>query len=576
MKKRIFSPNVPQIFSQVFPQVFPQIFSQIFRFSRPKKGSVFLSLIATGAVAATIVATHQIVQHLGSSSEIGRQEAYSIGSQALMIAGMMVSENIVLCSRIKESNEVLGCDHAFRRDDGDSQKQLAKKFFDELELTESTPKDNFTREWLKDEDNNDIKSIYGQNLILKETKIKSRSPFHGVHSVTWSLRDWSEPGVGGSIRSIFEKGWLCQRENTYQILDDKYCPPPGDLKNLDALQLEPKKCLNSKGGSAVTGSVCHYLSAADYDENMVYIEVQIPYTQETDQTYEDSGGNIETRKKKQMLVVKGAVRRPPAILLFDNSKPAQCAQKCEGALSASGINDYPQCVGISDHGGAATAESKITITNKGPGVLYDLKLRREDIDNKSRDVLLQTMVNTGFKSDAAANADQVLFPGESYDHEDSIPCYASTYYRLSMETITCNCFQPNRFNSGVSSGGQNCADVLGGQNKAGIKAVALTKTDAPPFLGENRKSEGLPGVFPIASSVTRASSKTNGGVIVGSVNLNAVNKAVNSDNACAPPPPDKVETTAQVSAQQVDWCNKHPAFAKAFANQFPFCGSASP
>ena len=82
--------------------------------TKNKRGSLALSLVATGAVAATIVATHQLTQRFASGAlgNFGRHEAFLLAQRSLALAGLMVARNVVLCSNQPSAarwGKVQGC-----------------------------------------------------------------------------------------------------------------------------------------------------------------------------------------------------------------------------------------------------------------------------------------------------------------------------------------------------------------------------------------------------------------------------------------------------------------------------------
>ena len=79
------------------------------------KGSLVLSLVASGTVAATIVAAHQVVQRFASGSvgAFNQNQAYVLAQKSLAVAGLMVNRNVILCSNMpvssNPSSKVKGC-----------------------------------------------------------------------------------------------------------------------------------------------------------------------------------------------------------------------------------------------------------------------------------------------------------------------------------------------------------------------------------------------------------------------------------------------------------------------------------
>ena len=415
-----------------------------------KKGSVFLSLMASGAIAATIVATHQMVKNFNTASVTDRQQAYILGQKALSLASMLVMRNVVLCSGKTSGSTVEGC----TVDKLDPEDSHAESFLSNMGLSDSGNdyRDSFSSV-------TGGAGAYGDIIQLNRAKIKSSSPLYGVEEIEWSLRRWTDPSIKAVFNSAFSKGYFCEDKDTHEVIENGICDKLPIEKTSAQILSGDIECKDSSG-SAISGSVCNYFPISDYDGQMVYITVKIPYTGlDQDQTYEETTTNSGTTTtankqtadavKRKTLVLGAAIRRPIALLTFSPQSRPNCSQKCEAALSGtkSGtkINSKPRCVGLSNYSistssqyqsSVPTAPFTLKVTNHGPGVLYDLKLKREDIKNDgSNDVLSSAM----FEPSTLDSSDGKISPNESVSIEDKIPCYATTYYNINVETISCNC-----------------------------------------------------------------------------------------------------------------------------------------
>lgn len=399
-----------------------------------KRGSIFFSLMASGAVAATIVATHQITQNFNIGSSISRKQAVIIGQKALSLATMMVTQNIILCSsKLDSDGHIMGCSS----DPLDPPEDLPEEFLTGMKLE----RDGFTLSPSRPDP--PPSDQFGRVVKLERENIKKGSPIYGVEDITWSLKTWMDPQIS-SVFNVMYKGYLCQHTTTHQIIEGE-CESVKDTQSkveITALSDSAKypddyrKCQN-EDNTTIPNSVCNYFSVSDFDENMVYISVRVPYHGSSDQG--------EVRKT---LVLRAAVRRPVPVLSFSTRSRPNCSQRCEAALSPTGVNENPRCVGLSDYGVDDLADSRyrnsvtassahLKVTNWGPGILYDLELKREDIMNSSNQVLSQAMFHPELDSN-----DGMLGPRESGYLEDKIPCYASTQYRVNVTEVSCVCRLP--------------------------------------------------------------------------------------------------------------------------------------
>ena len=441
-----------------------------------KRGSVVLSLMASGAVAGAIVATHQIVQSFasGAGQYFSRQQAITRASKALALAAMAVNRNVILCS----SENTEGCfvfnDPSFnvivpRDEQGRAIKTPENFFYDKLFPNIGTQGDGAFSTCRKTYKYNEQgvgvcggnASPNGQTVILKE--MPSNSPFYKTE-VTWSLRNWMDPNIAFTINSkSLTDGYLCQKSGTYEILPDGECTKLSEAESQESARTK-KQCTNS-GGQAIPNSVCNYFSTADFDESGVFITVKIEYndTNEDAVTFTDVGGNVQPLPgAKEFIYLNGVVRRPLPILSFSQKEQAVCAQRCEASYAPSfGVEQNPRCVGLSDYTGVGDfvnsaykgqgevpkAVNKFSIKNNGPGVLYDLRFRREDIHGDSHNyeahqdkaILRQDFFDPPFKM-GSIEAGKAMIPGTAIEVSDnSIPCYVNSYYKLNVEKINCSC-----------------------------------------------------------------------------------------------------------------------------------------
>ena len=387
-----------------------------------KKGSLILSIVASSAVIGVITASYQLKQSFssGAGQGWGKQQAYVKAQQALILAALMVQRNVLLCSGKKPQGSQTG-EGCSLFDAADTQ---AKDLYNELKIPTNLMQ---------------ISSVpdLGQVVTLQATdpdgrpQLDRKSPFFGVKEIKWSLRSWMDPDIRSVFSSLPE--YLCQKQSTYEIIPDGVCPSLDFYKDMDQLMgKEPVACRSKTiSGNEISSSVCNYFSAEDFDKYMVMISVTVSYIESV--VDELQGAEAEGVRAKD-LILNGAVRRPVALLsLVQTNFPGKCNIPClvaqDGGLN---LNDHPQCAGFDD-AGQKKLQRSFTVKNHGPGFLYDLKLRREDIEIGSNRLLAQSVVEPTV---------QKLAPGKEIQIQDQTPCYRSQRYGLSLEKVSCSCMSP--------------------------------------------------------------------------------------------------------------------------------------
>ena len=402
------------------------------------KGSLVLSLVASGAVAAAIVATHQLTQRFASGSVRGfnQQQAYVLAQRSLTVAGLMVNRNVILCSDslVAQTGQAIGC----RWKEPLSKDILAKKLYDSLKIDDS---------WFT---NKKTSKAYAQNkLILKNPQRSSSSIFKNAE-VTWTLRSFKDTNLR-SISGALSKGYICRDVKTFAVReglcdsrDDRY--KDDELQsNRDSRLLEDKQC-EDENQNPIAGSVCDYYADSDADDVIVFISVKVPY-QATDTEEE----------KSKMLIANAAIRRPMSLVKVQiKQDSSMCAVSCTVAGRAHGDDskiEYPECAGFASgnqNGGPYfvnnihTTKTHLKVKNYGPGVLYNLQLLKEDIDPNTGVLLGKSMV--GFSEDPLEPAHFTTRPADIKEGvasmEHHTPCYASSFYKPNLERIACDC-EPN-------------------------------------------------------------------------------------------------------------------------------------
>ena len=427
---------------------------------KTKKGSLVLSFLASGVVAVTIVAAHQTTRRfvVGAGQGMGYQSAFNLAQEALGLASLMVTRNVVLCKEGKhkasqysvESPRVLetgGC----AKPEASSIDPTAREFFAEYLKLEPS---HFSYE--KDENNNFISPYV---LELDIDSIDSKSPFYEFlkkgGEIKWSLTNWKQDSSISTIFSALGQG-MCRDTTTFKPLEEGIC----DATIIEQTASEPQKilCKDSNGNPLENGGVCDYSSWADNDSYAVFITVSIPYVESSE------GGATGS----QRMVINGAVRRPIAIvsLLNGNSGNPVCSVRCEASeivTDIEGLEKKPPCAGISDYGADVIenlpaipnnldAHSSLVevpynfiVKNHGPGVIHDLEFYREDHRRTAERAYGDNTKLSEEVVPAGGGSEVKIFPTSTLPVQDTIPCYDTSYYRLSVDQNSCgscNCIGP--------------------------------------------------------------------------------------------------------------------------------------
>ena len=471
--------------------------------------------MASGAVAATIMATHQVAQNFarGSAQGLNQQQAFILAQKSISLATLMVNKNVVVCSnaRIKDgidgwNNQVRGCYRMepLAREDREGKltpegeiNKIAHDFYGKLDL--DTPPSGQNSWFTK------INLNFGQmegkealifNALDSNLENNSHSLFKNTE-VTWAIRNTNDPSIREAL-SYTQKGVIC-RDQMMLEKPNGYCPPtprvnnksiknnPLDMKyGLDShLASIPDglACKDSQGGRDLPGTFCDYYSIKDSDESIIFISAVVPYQR---------SGN----EKKQKIVMNAAVRRPLSVVHIRPVGSQSCSMKCESATNKHYENEFPRCVGLSDYSilsngtpgvdnypeGTQLLQKELGVLNKGPGVLFDIALKREDIDMDKRSQLGAHIVSA--REFLNGSDPSPIGPGGSRIIQDLVPCYYSSYYEVNVKRVTCTCRQgppgsaPTTGPDGsVCAGSLICNEVI----ESPTTLARSSSTDAQPF-----------------------------------------------------------------------------------------------
>ena len=478
------------------------------------RGSLVLSLIAAGTVAATIVATHQVTQRFASGAvgAFNQQQAYILAQKSLAVAGLMVNRNVVLCSNMMSiRDKVVGC-YSKEPLSNDS---LARELYDSLRIDAS---------WFTVEDTtvniNYNSDAYARHVLVFNQGNANKHPIFKEAEITWALRSLSDTNLR-SISGALSKGYICRDTMNFNVIEKGYCPSMEDrslLSNRDSRLLtdENKKCRtvdtnnddkidkdDDVNDSRNDDSVCDYYADTDRDAGIIFISVKVPY-QSTDA--EDDA--------IKSLVMNAAIRRPMSIFKMyvkeDSSMcPVSCAIASRPDMVSSNV-DFPECAGFASgiQGGGDyfsdnihTVETTLKVKNYGPGVLYGMSLLKEDIDPRTNNLLGRSMV--GFSS-PPLEASHFTTPSDVEEGVLEIshhtPCYSSNFYKPSLQRVTCDC------EHSIGPGALLSTNTDAKNTANGVVCAAGTSICA----GKNMFANNAPGTLQDSSSSREARDSLSG------------------------------------------------------------------
>ena len=493
-----------------------------------KRGSLVLSLMASGTVAATIMVTHQVAQNFssGKAQGLSQQQAFLLAQESVALASLMVQKNVVVCSnvRIPKSdggweNQVRGCyrtkplplENAEGTADSDGEiNKIANAFYKELKLDTNPPGDRTS--WFENIDL-DFNLMEGKKALvfnkLEQDGVNLKNNYHPRFKnaeITWAVRSANDPSIREAL-SLSDIGVTCRDTRTL-VEREGTCPAePLSMKHSlhsHAIESNDIKCKDSNNNN-IANSKCDYYAVKDNDKSIVFISVAVPFQSDA--------------KKNQKIVMNAAVRRPVAVYHVEPTASTSCSMRCESAINENyKENPYPRCVGLSDHNsvdntdeltryaaGMQLSATKLKVINKGPGILYDMNLKREDVD-------LDTGLQLGARIVKAREfGGNSVGPGGHRIVNDLVPCYYSSYYEINVKNISCTCREgrPGDSSTQIGPDGSVCNGTLVCNNV--IKpptSVARTTPASPSPVSCAQSSSNL---APLANSwLTRSQGLCSG------------------------------------------------------------------
>lgn len=375
-------------------------FNSPFICQKKTRGNILLAMVAAGTVAAALVGIHNVVQNFQQQLDtpVDLAQAHYKAQKIMIKATELVTRNAVLCSEFLTPNA--GCGLI----------DMKHTKYNDLLADFDMPRSSFSQE------QGDAEDIYGgvsSSDSRESTTLQVLKLDHSNYEVTWSLISRDDPQFRSHIgTSIFEEGVLCVDNKGTPI--EGQCEKPSEEKaeywNLDQMR-DKIACKN--GEADIDNSQCDYFSTADSDLGLVLIRVRTQYKT-------NAQGN-------KQLTLYSVVRRPLTFfsIIRDTADATACSFRCQKSEGSD------LCVGLYNDLENWNASVKFKIKNHGPGVLYHLQLRREDIVNGSNQLLTQKLIST---------ITTPLLPGEeSAEIEDEVPCHPSTHLKEAVHLVNYRC-----------------------------------------------------------------------------------------------------------------------------------------
>ena len=472
-----------------------------------QKGSLILSLVATISVAATIVVTHQVAQVFseGVGQKFNQEQAFRLAQKNLALAALMINRGIIACSARRltlgedsTENETrvgrrVGRFEGCRLTDKDDQEfQGTKDLYGSKGLDLEAENGDFFKPPRGDNGKDLSLNEYGGHLggfksVIFNHENKNHSIFKTA-KIIWAVKSLEDPVIKSAFSSL-SKGFICWEKGSFKINNEGICKGYGNFHSTENHRFNHKQGIENvlvkidddssthdeeckdSDGYPISGTVCDYYSLSDYDQGLVLISVEVPYGEESD---------------NNSITMNALVRRPPAIVKIFPKEGGSCPIMCEPSgksvfstdakQSVERIDPSPRCttmghasyfrarhepsgdkVGGPDfryREGTILGPSYFTVKNYGPGPLYDLVLKREDIDNSTNNVFSHQLVsNIGFRFENGGE----LMPGDERVMKDWVPCYRSHYYSQNIKKVSCS-YRMNRFNEKNRNQDKLCAD----------------------------------------------------------------------------------------------------------------------
>ena len=406
--KQMFSHRVSRVLFHIFP-------------SERKRGSaaIILSLMVSGAVLSTIFHSQKNIDWFLSTTKSSLQdwEKALTAKYAFTLGGYLVANNLILCKEDGWGDEKGLCQ--WKPKANEEEEEAKKKKTKEEEP--SPAKFGLTEETIKTVNGKKTLSYTGKitGTIKDDLKGSTLRRAEDIkYSISFDLINWKDSAIKNIMGEIPES--VCRNSQTLEIIpEEKGWCDPGQLN-------KPEMCKTKKGGPDIPNSKCEYISALDQDYYIVLMSVQ-PL---------DSSSSSE-EEDKQKTVYHAGIRRPLAQVTAFVEGDIRCSLTCASGATAQ---VFPECRGgwlPPKPGSKGDASSfKVRVTNKGPGVLYNVVFLRKQTYHNTPNVVHYKKIGNILDKPFQEEPKTFLAPGESVTFPDNVACNQEIDLTITTSTET--------------------------------------------------------------------------------------------------------------------------------------------
>ncbi len=419
--------------------------------SERKRGSaaIILSLMVSGAVLSTIFHSQKNIDWFLSTTTSSLQDWLKAltAKYGFTLGGYLVANNLILC-----------------KEGGWGDNGALCKWNPESSLVESVFNLNSPVQ----------QTVDGKKVLSFKGHIQEPTLNQGRridYSISFDLVNWKDSKIKNIMGEIPTA--ICRNPNTLEIISG-YCARGQD------------KCKTNQGGSDIANSVCEYISEVDQDYYIVLMSVQ----------------PSASSPSEEPAVYQAGIRRPLVHLNLSLDDSPKCGLSCSAGSTAQ---TYPECRGdFEPVSGEDQSPLRFTVTNKGPGTLYDLALLRQeesliDKDANGKNLVFYRPTGNLFEKEGL----KYLLPGQSFDTEEMVACYNEVKYRIITDTKVTRSVQYQRVGRNpVVNAGRRILDTGTTTSTEGVNVAFSRNVHAHPMVRISYTMDSL--AYPTGLCVERS------------------------------------------------------------------------
>ena len=424
--------------------------------------AIILSVMVSGSVLATIFYNQQNLQWALSSQAESKVKwsDHFVKKYGVTLGAYLVANNLILCKEGGWGNEVetlckwngVQPTRPTEEDGGDPESTTGTGDEEDPEPTTGTgdedkgtpvnpdekPKeptdfdltieDPKTVTWVDEDGTQQSRKVLQYQSHIQDNSINAGQKVN--FTLTFDLVDYNNTAVKGLIGKIPD--YVCRNKSTKEIIAGHCVPPSSGSESFQ------QAChLSATDDTDITDSVCEFITEVDQDYHIVLLTVQV----------------LDKDDKPLGELAHAGIRRPFANVDVEITDMPSCSLTC--AISNT-PNDNPGCRGdFQPTPNEQPKKIKIKITNKGPGVLYNLSLLRKETPIERRDdnpeegdpeegnleegdnqppsaryILIKNVLER-----AQGGSNKFILPNGSRTFEDTIECKDTFQYEFTSVTI---------------------------------------------------------------------------------------------------------------------------------------------